>query len=310
MRHLFILNPCAGKKDNSGAWREKIESACQSRGADYLIHVTTGAGDACETVRSTLAASDEPVRIYACGGDGTLNEIVNGVIGFSQAQISVIPDGTGNDFVRNFSRPEQFLDIETQLDGEPIKLDAIRVNDRYCINMINIGFDCEVVRKTDSIKKSPLVPNGLAYLVGVLATLIRKPGVKAKISFDGSEPEDCRFLLTAIGNGAFCGGGYDSLPPASLRDGKMDFLGVSNLGRIKFLSLLGDYKKGKHLDGRAARYMRHVAANEITMDFGSEQAVCVDGEIVYENSVRLSVVPEAVSFSVPAGSELVQGEKK
>ena len=93
-------------------------------------------------MRKTAAESSERLRFYACGGDGTLGEVVNGAAGQVNAEVGLIPIGTGNDFVRNFADAGDFFDIEAQVMGEARAIDLIKCNDRYGINVVNVGFDC------------------------------------------------------------------------------------------------------------------------------------------------------------------------
>ena len=97
-------------------------------------------------------------------GDGTFGEVVNGAVGVSGVSVGVVPIGTGNDFVRNFSSGELFFDIDAQIDGQEERIDILKCNDKYAVNMINIGFDCEVVKKKEVFNKKPFMPSKLAYI--------------------------------------------------------------------------------------------------------------------------------------------------
>ena len=112
IKHVFILNPAAGKREGKESLRSQIEQACLARGVDFVIHVTGQAGEATSFVDAFCTREpDTQLRFYACGGDGTLSETVNGAYGHPNAAVGVIPVGTGNDFVRNFSGKQAFLDI-------------------------------------------------------------------------------------------------------------------------------------------------------------------------------------------------------
>lgn len=164
MKHCFILNPAAGKGATALTLRETIEECAKRRQCDAEIYLTAGIGDATEYIKRRVAAEpDETFRFYACGGDGTLGEAVCGVMSLEnheRVSLGLIPSGTGNDFVRNFEGGAQFFDIDAQLSATEQPIDLIRCNDRYAINMVNIGFDCEVVVKTVSLKKKKWSPRG------------------------------------------------------------------------------------------------------------------------------------------------------
>ena len=143
MEHIFIINPAAGKFDHSQQFRTKIESACRERGLRYEICVSEKAGD-CRAIARRAAESGSEVRLYACGGDGTLNEVVNGAVGFSNAAVTHFPCGSGNDAIKIFSETEPFFQIERLLDAEEARFDLIRCNDTHALNVLSIGLDARV----------------------------------------------------------------------------------------------------------------------------------------------------------------------
>ena len=303
IKHVFLLNPAAGKGEMQTALREQIDRVCTERGVDYEIHHTKGSGEATEYVRECcLQYPDVQLRFYACGGDGTVNETVNGAYGFEHASVGIVPMGTGNDFVRNFVGNEAFLDIAAQLDGEIAMLDLLKYNDKLCTNMVNIGFDCEVVKQTAKLKRSKLIPGGMAYIAGLVITLIRKPGVKARVSVDGGEQQQRRMLLTAVANGSWCGGGFHSTPLALLDDGVMDVLLIKNVTRIRFLMLVKLYKTGTFIDNKKAReVIDYVKCERIRYSFDAPQSICVDGEIDEVDELEISVARNALRFVLPRG---------
>ena len=125
MKHIFIINPAAGKYDHSQQFRKQIEEACGARGLAYEICVSQKPGD-CRDIARKAAESGEEVRLYACGGDGTLNEVVNGVVGFPNAAITHFPGGSGNDAIKIFSETEPFFRLERLLDADEAHFDLIR----------------------------------------------------------------------------------------------------------------------------------------------------------------------------------------
>ena len=110
MKHLFIINPAAGKYDKTGEFTQLIREACDARGVNYEILVSKAPGD-CTKIAQAAAASGEELRIYACGGDGTLNEVANGAAGYANAAITHFPGGTGNDFIKIFDQPDAFRSL-------------------------------------------------------------------------------------------------------------------------------------------------------------------------------------------------------
>ena len=141
MKHIFLINPAAGKKGNSeGIIRPQIEDYCGKNGLDYEIYVTKCQGDA-QNYCAERAKSGETLRFYACGGDGTLYEVVNGVFGNPNCEVAVIPMGSGNDFIRLFGTKEQFCNVEAQVTGIPVELDVVKCGDKIAINQCSMGMD-------------------------------------------------------------------------------------------------------------------------------------------------------------------------
>lgn len=307
MRHIFLINPAAGGGKDTPALIDKIRTACEARGIDYHIHTTTAIGDARRTTREFCreASADAPIRFYACGGDGTLGEVANGMADCPHAELGLIPCGTGNDFVRNFTEKSLFFDVDAQLNGTPVEIDLMRVNDSYCVNMINIGFDCEVVCKKDEYNQRPHFPHKLAYIAGVAATFFGMPGIRAHVRIDGGEESLLSLQLTTMANGECCGGGFHSNPRALLQDGMIDVLQILPVSRFTFLRLIGSYKAGTHLNGdKNAKILRAFKARTIEMRFDHDQNVCIDGEVTQLRTLSLEIHSRVLRFSLPAGSAL------
>ena len=311
MKYYFIVNPMAGKGAHTDELADNIREACEKRGIEYEIYMTKAVGDATAFVKDVCSDnSNLPARFYACGGDGTLGEVANGAAQTEGAAVGVIPVGTGNDFVRNFGNRERFFDVEAQIDGEEYPIDILKCNDMYAINMINIGFDCEVVKKTVTLKKNPLIPSKLAYIAGVVTTLIKKPGLKAEVSCDGAEFEPKQYLLTTFANGEFCGGGFHSNPEAALCDGEIDSLFINNVSRRVFLSLVGSYKKGTHLVPKNDKILKNYKHKKIELRFPTKQSASIDGELFDFDELCIEIVPRGALFVAPMGVTLSEGLAK
>lgn len=306
MRHVFILNPAAGKGDEIAPLRSKLESECKRLGADYFIYITQAPGDATEFILRECAEGGmfygEKCRFYACG-DGTISEVLDGAARIDGAEVGVIPIGTGNDFCRSCTPAELYFDIEAQINGTAMPIDAVKYNGKYSANMINIGFDCEVVKEAARIKRKPWVPGGLAYIFALVKTLIRKPGAAFTLSVDGGKPEHYSLLLCAVANGPYCGGGFDALPMAELSDGKVNIIKVKNVTRLKFLTVVKYYKDGTLPDRKTADTLcEYVSCRHAVFEFDKTQAVCVDGEIHELDRLEIDVEPGRFLFSAPRGA--------
>ncbi len=309
MQHFFVINPNAGKGKQIEELKAKIIETAEKLGISYEIHMTEAPAEATSFIKRKLSEiTDDICRFYACGGDGTLGEVANGVGETENAEIALIPMGTGNDFRRNFDHKENFFDIEKQIHGTPHKIDLISYNGKYCINMINIGFDCNVVKRTETIKKNRFIPSKMAYIFGLVSTLFKKLTTPMKIETDSGYSKEAPLLLTVIANGQFCGGGFDAAPKAKLNDGKLDLCVINKIGRIKFIKLVSSYKKGTHLESKFAQ-KHHIVdysqGTEIKYTFSSPTDICVDGEVETVSELNIGIIHDAAVFSVPDGSHII-----
>ncbi len=148
MRHLFLINPAAGKKDHTREFQAQIAAACS--GLEYEVQVSRKPGDITALARQA-AQSGEPLRIYACGGDGTLNEVINGVVGFPHVAITHFPGGSGNDFIKIFCDTAPFFQLETLLDPAEAEFDLISCNDDYALNVCSLGLDARIAAEASPV---------------------------------------------------------------------------------------------------------------------------------------------------------------
>lgn len=318
MRNIFLVNPKAGQGNNIDHLINHIERTSkkfEKEGKDVTVevYVTNFTGDAEEYTRKVTQETEgrEEVRFYACGGDGTLNEVVNGAYGYDHVAVGVVPVGTGNDFVRNFGEVKDFLDIKKQLEGIDKPVDLIefsgvidgKAQSRYCINMFNIGFDCNVVDRAAELKKKPLIKGSAAYLLSVGSTLINKDGANLRISINKKTVHEGPLLLAAIANGSYCGGGIYSSPQAKVDDGKMDVNIIENVSRAKFVSLFPKYKEGTHFELPGIENTVHAyACKNATIEPLTEDGtmrLCTDGEISTVGKIEMNVLHKSIKVVLP-----------
>ena len=301
------MNPKSGRSKKQKNLEVIIKEACKKRGLDYRIYYTTCPNDATEYVRSMIRITDERQRFVCVGGDGTINEVVNSAPCNPNVEFGVIPYGSGNDFVKNFTNTELFADIDAQLDGEVVSLDLIKVNDYYCVNMVNIGFDCMVVKESDALKKCKFIPSGATYILGVCIAFFKKFGTPMRLIFDDGEVVEREFTLTAIGNGKFCGGGFNSLPLAKLQDGIFDICIIEKVKRSTFISLVSSYKAGTYLEKpNIDKYITYKKASHFKMEFESPLPICIDGEIKGAKTVEFTAIKDGFNFVIPKGCEIIE----
>ncbi|MBQ8862572.1 MAG: diacylglycerol kinase family lipid kinase [Clostridia bacterium] len=304
MKHYFIINPAAGKGHTTNELIAKVVSAANAEDINFRVYITKKQGDATRYVKSKCEAhlnEADPLRFYACGGDGTLNEVINAAANYANAEVAVIPVGTGNDYIKNFSNTRFFMNMRRQIRGKAVKIDLIKFNGRYCANVLNVGFDCSVVIKMSEFRRNPLVPNKLAYVGGIVSALANEYGTKFRLTIDDDETREEEFLLAAFGKGSFYGGGFKSLPLTIADDGYIDTCIATKISRLDFIKCVGKYKKGEHLD---LPFISYKKCRKIRLESENPIGVSADGEVSMETSIDVEVVPRALSFSVPEGCEL------
>lgn len=308
MKHIFIVNPEAGKGKALSEIKPQIEQVLSDlHDIDYEIYITKAIGDAEIAVRNFCENAKENIRIYACGGDGTLNEVANGIKGFENVELGCIPVGTGNDFVRNFAHKEFFSDIKKQISGKSVSIDLMKCNDKYSINMLNIGFDSNVAAEASRLKKTTFLSGFMAYIGGIVVVFKNKYGFKVSVKIDDNEETTDEMLLCAFANGGFCGGGFHSSLSASLNDGLIDAYLIHKISKLKFITLLPGYRTGKYIyTKRAQNCVDHIKCKKVHLKAYEEFKLCNDGEITNEKEIDISIEENAIKFIIPDGCSLVE----
>ena len=297
-KHLFLLNPAAGKHDSTAVLRQQIDELGSARGMDYRIVLTEGRGHATQLAREAARSGDE-VRIYACGGDGTLNEAVNGAAGWENAAVTHVPCGSGNDFVRLFSDPAAFADLGRLMDPDEARFDVIRVNDRLSIGICSIGFDARIGTDIARYKRLPLVTGSGAYALSIAANLFRGVHEHYRITLDSGEVLDDQFTLACMCNGRWYGGGYYPVPEADPSDGLIDLLLVKAVSRPTVVRVIGKYKAGRYRD--LPQLISHWKCRQITVEADYPISVNLDGELLRAQTIHFAVEPGQLRFFYPKG---------
>lgn len=308
MKTVFIINPVAGKNNKINTIISAIRSISERLNKETEIYITKAVGDAECFVRN-YALNNGAARFIACGGDGTFSEVINGAYGIEGAEVGIMPIGTGNDFCRNFPKDITFLDIEKQMTGKTTKCDIIRYTtessgkmiQKYCANMFNIGFDCNVADLTSKMKTKPFISGSLAYFLSIFSVLLKKKGANLEVILDGETKHRGPLLLTSVANGSFCGGGIKSNPCASVNDGIIDVNIIYNISRLNFLSKLPFYMKGTHT--KLKNIQNIIAAykcRSLTITpLEGNMRLCIDGEIIDAGRTEFKLIDSAIDFVLP-----------
>lgn len=305
MRHVFIINPVSGKKDAAGALTPAINAAAGACGIQAELAYTEAPKHATRLAKE-FARGGEPVRLYAVGGDGTLNEIFNGAHPYKNAQVASIPCGSGNDFVRSYGEVEDFLDLEAQIRGVAVTIDLIQTDSGVCAAITSTGLDAEVAYNIPKYRRIPLLGGTMAYNISILEKLLGPLGKQLRVTIDGHTFED-KLLIATVCNGQTYGGGYRAAPMARLDDGVLDVIFVKKISRLLIASVIGKYKNGRHwVDGAldpklAGMFSYHRAREVVITPTGSEPFILnVDGECGPARRLYAKVMPAAANFVLPA----------
>ncbi len=301
MRHIFIINPAAGKSDRSEEFRRQIHNLKTEDCVE--IYITKCEGDARDKARMEAEVGDE-IRIYACGGDGTANEILTGIAGYKNCAMGIIPLGSGNDFVRAFEplTKEDFLDVQKMVDGNDKKIDLLECNGHYSMNVMSVGFDAAVAKNVSKFKRWKGVNGSFAYKISVLYCLFTKRKHKVQIVIDGEnfkKSEEKTTLLAIGGNGRFYGGGFKAAPEALLDDGYMDFVHSNTLSVLKFVRMIGKYRKGVHLNNPKLPFITFKRCKKIKFVADTPIDINFDGEIFEENNPEVTLLEGALRIVLP-----------
>ena len=297
MLHLFIINPAAGSRDRSAEYREKIEAVFARRQDAYQIEISQCPGD-CARIAREAAQSGRDVRIYACGGDGTLNEVVCGAAGFPNAAVTVFSGGSGNDFVKLFDDPKAFFDLERLLDAQEASFDLIRCNDQLSINICSVGLDARIGTDVGRYKRIPLLSGFRAYAVSTVINLCKAISEHYIVEVNG-ETIDGEHTFVCVCNGRFYGGGFNPVPEADPADGLLDVLLVKKVSLLQVPGLIGKYKNGRYKE--ISHVARHLLTDRIVIRCDKETPVNVDGELLRAQTVELRVAEEKIRFFYPKG---------
>ena len=270
MQHIFIINPISGK--NKGVEVSKvIDNYCKELNVNYRIIYTK------KDLRADEIASEyknqEGTIVYSVGGDGTLNEVVNGIAN-SQVNLSIIPSGTGNDFYKSLKN----------FDGD--KIDLCKVNDKYFINIASIGLDAEVAELANILKEKNVKGS---YYLSLLKTFFT---YRPKMINIGEVEK--KITLFTVCNGMYYGGGFKIDPLAKIDSGVFDIVEAKDMNKFQILGVLSKLSSGKHLESPNIKFY---STDSISIT-SSVPLICnVDGEIIKESKLDFSIIGKGINYS-------------
>ena len=297
MTHLFIINPAAGSRDRTKQYSLAIHEICTARDLDYRIEVSSAPGE-CRRIAREAAESGQPYRIYACGGDGTLNEVVSGAAGYDNVSVSVYSGGSGNDFVKLFSDPKAFFDLERLLDAEETQFDLIRCNDDFSLNICSVGLDARIGTDVANYKRIPLLSGFRAYAVSTVVNVIRGISEHYVVEINDETIDADQTLICAC-NGRFYGGGFNPVPEADPTDGLLDVLLIKKVSRLQVAQVIGKFKDGRYKE--LSHLVRHFKTKQLIVRCDKPNPINLDGELRVSDTVDIRVAQEKIRFFYPRG---------
>ena len=293
MKHIFIINPAAGSRDRTKDYQKAIEEHCQ--GLDYSIRVSKCPGD-CFRIAREAAETGEEVRLYACGGDGTLNEVAAGAAGCQNAAVTVFSGGSGNDFVKLFSDPNAFRDLSRLLDCKEETFDLIRCNDDISLNICSVGLDARIGTDVSHYKRIPLLSGFRAYAVSVVINLFRGISEHYVVEIEG-ETFDAEQTMICACNGRFYGGGFNPVPEADPTDGLLDVLLVKKVSLLQVPGVIGKYKNGRYKE--LSHLIKHFSTKELKIICDKPTGINLDGELRTAQEIHIRIADEKLRFFYP-----------
>ena len=297
MKHLFIINPAAGSRNRTQEYSDVIHKVCRARKLRYEIRVSTAPGEAIRIAREA-AQTGEELRLYACGGDGTLNEVVAGAAGYDNAAVTVFSGGSGNDFVKLFDEPKAFFDLHRLMDAEEAVFDLIDCNGDIALNICSVGLDARIGTDVSSYKRLPLLHGFRAYAVSAAVNVVKGIGEHYVVEVNG-EVIDGNHTFVCVCNGRYYGGGFNPIPEADPSDGMLDVLVVKEVSRAQVPGLIGKYKNGRYKElSHVARYIR---TDRVKIICDKPTPINLDGELRMAREIEMQIAKQKIRFFYPKG---------
>lgn len=293
MHYIFVINGRADKAFIQDEVREQLSHLDIS----YDIYVTDGAGDGTRFVNvyCDLNPKDE-VCFVACGGAGTANEVMSGLVNRSNKCMAILHFSGTNDFCKNYP-DRNFTSIKAIVEGEPVKVDVIKANDNYSLNVVNVGMDAWVCALA---QRNAYDGDPDPYNSGVRQAVLKHRLNKIKVTADGVKMNH-RYLMDAfVGNGQYCGGEFRCNPEGIVDDGWMEVLVLRIMSLMEFLIILPKYKKGEHLNnGYCRRRFHYMRAKHVELRSKDLIYLGLDGEVVAASYFELDLLEKSLNLILP-----------
>lgn len=291
MRHEIMVNPVSGKKRGS-IYAKRVKSLLLRHGIEANIFESEYSGHLREHAKEV--SSIEKTRFYSLGGDGTLNEIVSGIVG-TDSEIVVMPCGTGNDFARYYNEYESLRSIVlASLHSNSCKIDVMKLNnDRFCINILNGGFDALIAENVNKFRWVPFLSGTGKYNAAIIYSLVLGKGYPFEIKFNDKKFKG-KYTLFAISNSRYYGGGVVPCKNATPDDGVLSICLLKNTSLFEKIFLLPKYKASKHESVSKVYIDDNI--KQISIRSSVEFPLSIDGEVVMIKDLECELIPQGVNI--------------
>ena len=297
MRYIFVISGRADKDDIAAEVQRQIDEV--GSGLDWQIYRTEGPGDGTRFVHVWCDLHPNVECCFvACGGTGMVNEVASGLAGFRKKYLGVFAFGATNDFIKCFP-DRDFHSLRKLLGGDPRKVDLLRVNDSYAINVINVGFDAVVAATASQRIENGHLRN--AYRWGILRALLTARSNRIRIVADGKRMNRRRLLMCPLGNGRWCGGEFLCSPYAELDDGWIEVSVFRPILLLTFLRIFPRYRNGTYLGSRwIRRRVRYTRAKHVEVRSRDLMDISLDGEILTGHNFQIDILPQEINLILPS----------
>lgn len=296
MHHLFLVNPVAGKSDKTQMITEGAQKLCAALGESYEIKVSACPGDLKRMAKEAGQTGVE-TRVYACGGDGSFNEVIAGGVGYENLSFTSVPCGSGNDYIKQFQNPEAFFRLENFQNVRTDQMDLMQAGDHLAANICSVGFDARIGTAIDAYRRHPFLSGSRAYTASVVVNLIKGVVKPCRVELPDGTVYDEKMTLVCVCNGSWYGGGYHPVPEANMQDGLLDVLVVKKVSRLTVARVIAAYKKGLYAD--YPHLIDHHRVTSVRLITPEPEPMNLDGELLRTNDLTISLLPGKLRFFSP-----------
>lgn len=299
MKHIFIVNTVAGEKSCLDMVKDGI-ARCEEV-IDYEIYTPDSSDDSINYIKNYMDTHrDEDVRFYACGGDGTVNKVATGIVGYPNASMAILPFGTGNDYVKYYGTAEKFKNVCDVIHGEEKTVDVMKVNDKYALNSTHFGLDSVVAKAMNKLRRNVLFGKKRAYPFAVVWGFMTGMRNECIVYADGEQLNTSDILLCTVSNGKYVGGSYFNAPNSLNDDGLLEVCLVKPVPRLKFLGLIKYYVAGTHIGNpKFDDIVVYRQVRNVRIEGPEGFCVSIDGEIYQNSHIEIENLERKIRLIVP-----------